>query len=966
MIGKTISHYKILEKLGGGGMGVVYKAEDTKLDRTVALKFLPPHLHLDEEAEKRFISEAKAASSFDHPNICTIHDIDKTDDDPTTAGRQLFIVMACYEGETLKKKIEKEPIKIEGAIDIVSQVAEGLKKAHKKGIVHRDIKPANIFITNDGIAKILDFGLAKISSQAQITTMGTTMGTVGYMSPEQTKGEEVDHRTDIWSLGVVLYQMLSGSLPFKGDYEQAIIYSILNEEQEHITGLKGGVPSELERIINKCLQKDPSSRYQHVDELLVDLHQINKESDTKEMLSGTGINPGYQKTRKRSFLISGITAFVILLLIAGYFFIWNEPESTERIPIAVIDFVNQTNEPELDGLSGMLITALEQSHKLAVVTRSRMFDILDQMGKKDIERIDESLGRQISQRENISAMVVASIRKFGKLYTIDLKVVDPNKNVYLFTAKEEAEGQESIPSMLDNLSEKTRVGLKERVTQVKENSQNVASVTTTNLEAYQHFFQGEQLINQVKFDEAIEEFNKAVNLDSSFAQAYYRLAYAESWENDNEVLQKIHLEHALKFINRMPEKERYLVRAQYAIAEDDYKAGIIILKEMEKIYPDDKEMNYNIGDWSYHLNDYATAVAYFERTLQIDPNHQRGLQHLTWTYRDMENYDKMLATAKRYAAVSGSGEAYQLLGDAYTQLDQFEQGLKALLQARDLFPDNYRITGSIANLYAYQEKYAKAETELKKLVEEKQSLKIRSYGYGRLSELYSYQGKYRKALDMLDNRIEILKQLKDKELSAINQIFKGFHFIYGWNDAKKAWQEVEKTIPHQKKSTNNYFWGSVNLAQVYNGDYTKAINLSKTLSPHWWQQIIQSLIFSIKLNQEKAEIFADSVIQTGDGYPIMFVLYPLAECHYEKGQFNKALESLIKMQNIYNSVWIRGIYYPKSFYLMGKIYEKKGDINLAIKNYKKFLNLWKDADEDLPDLIDAKSRYSKLTELVSK
>jgi len=960
MIGKTISHYKIIEKLGGGGMGVVYKAQDTKLDRTVALKFLPPHMLSDKEAEQRFISEAKAASSFDHPNICTIYEIDKTDDN------QLFIAMACYEGETLKKKIEKGPFKIEEAIDIASQVAEGLKRAHKKEIVHRDIKPANIFITNNGIVKILDFGLAKVSSQAQITTMGTTMGTIAYMSPEQTKGDQVDHRTDIWSFGVVLYEMLTGELPFKGDYDQAITYSILNEEQKPITGLRTGVPVELERINNKCLQKDPSFRYQQVDELLVDLRQIKKESDTKELLSGTGIKRGYQKTKKRSVLITGIAVFVILLLIAGYFFIESEPESTERIPITVADFINQTNEPELDGLSGMLITALEQSRKLAVVTRSRMFDILDQMGKKDIERIDESLGRQICQHANISAMVVASIRKFGKLYTIDLKVVDPNKNEYLFTAKEEAEDQESIPSMLDKLSEKTRIGLKERVTQVKESSQNIASVTTNNLEAYQHFFQGKQFIDQLKFDDAKEEFKKVISLDSTFGSAYYRLAYAESWQNESEVIQRSHLERALKFINRIPERERYLVRAVYANLDNNYEAGIAILKKMEKIYPDDKEMNYNIGDWSYHLNDYPTAVTYLEKTLQIDPNHQRGLQHLTWTYRDMEIYDKMLATAKRYVAVSGSGEAYQLLGDAYSQLDQFEQGLKALLQARDLFPDNYRITVSIAYLYAYQNEYAKAETELKKLIEKNQSFKAKVYGYLQLSNFYPYQGKYRKALQTIDKRIELLKQEKDTLRIAIEQIFGGFKFVYGWHDTEKAWKEVEKTISVQKTSTHNYFWGSVNLAQVYHGDYTEAISLAKSLSPKWWQQIIQSVIYSLKRDEKKAEIFADSVIQTGDGFPMMFVLYPLAECHYEKGQFSKALESLNRMQNIYSPVWIRGIYYPKSFYLMGKIYEKKGDRDLAIKNYEEFLNLWKEADQDLPDLIDAKARYAKIKDLVSK
>ena len=457
-------------------------------------------------------------------------------------------------------------------------------------------------------------------------------------------------------------------------------------------------------------------------------------------------------------------------------------------------------------------------------------------------------------------------------------MVDPDKDEYLFTAKEEAEGQESIPSMLDRLSEKTRIGLKERITQVNETSLNIASVTTTNLEAYQHFFQGEQLINQLKFDEAIEEFKKAVALDSSFAQAYYRLAYAESWENDNEVIQRSHLESALKFINQMPERERYLVRAQYELTEKDYQAGIVILKEMEQIYPDDKEMNYNIGDWSYHLYDYTTAVTYLEKTLQIDPSHQRALQHLIWAYRDMENYDKMLKTAKRYVAVSGSGESYQLLSDAYTNVGEWNQGIKSLLQARDLFPENYRITGSIANLYAYQNEYAKAEAELKKLVENNQPAEVKKYGYNKLSNIYHYQGKYRKSLKMIDKRIELLKQENDTVRIAINQIFRGFNFIYGWNDPKKAWKEVEKTIPVQNKSTNNYFWGSVNLAQVYRGDYTEAINLAKTLSPKWWQQIIQSLIFSLKRDEIKAEIFADSVMQTGDGFPMMFVLYPLAEC----------------------------------------------------------------------------------------
>jgi len=254
-------------------MGVVYKAEDTKLKRTVALKFLPSKWTLDPGAKARFMQEAQAASSLDHNNICTIYEIGETDDG------QLFIAMACYEGETLQKKIERGPLKVEEAIDIFTQIAQGLNKAHSKKIVHRDIKPANVIVTTDGVAKILDFGLAKLSGRTKLTKEGTTVGTIAYLSPEQARAEEVDHRTDIWSLGVTVYEMITGQLPFKGDYEQAVVYSIINKNPEPPTALRTGVPMELERIINKATAKNPNERYQHADEILADLNRLKSETE---------------------------------------------------------------------------------------------------------------------------------------------------------------------------------------------------------------------------------------------------------------------------------------------------------------------------------------------------------------------------------------------------------------------------------------------------------------------------------------------------------------------------------------------------------------------------------------------------------------------------------------------------------------------------------------------------------------
>lgn len=282
MIGKTVGHYEIIEKIGEGGMGVVYRAEDTRLKRTVALKFLPQDLTRSAEARERFIHEAQAASALDHPNICTIYEIDETDEG------QVYIVMGLYEGQTLREKISERPLKLEDAIDITSQIAQGLAKAHEQKIIHRDIKPANIFITNEGQVKVLDFGVAKLAGSTKLTLTGTTLGTVSYMAPEQAKGDEADHKADIWSLGILMYEMLTGQQPFRGEHEQAIIYSILNEEPEPITSLRTGIPIDLEWIVQKALRKDPKQRYQHIDEIPVDLGAVSaRDVSTSGIQAGT-------------------------------------------------------------------------------------------------------------------------------------------------------------------------------------------------------------------------------------------------------------------------------------------------------------------------------------------------------------------------------------------------------------------------------------------------------------------------------------------------------------------------------------------------------------------------------------------------------------------------------------------------------------------------------------------------------
>jgi serine/threonine protein kinase len=334
MIGQTISHYKILEKLGEGGMGVVYKAEDTKLKRLVALKFLPPGFTKEPAAKERFLTEAQAAAALNHSNIVTVYEIDDYEDRVNSQpghrvnsqpGHRVYIAMEFVQGENLKEKIARGPLKIDEALNIAVQICEGLKEAHEQGVVHRDIKSANIMIDEKNQVKIMDFGLAKLKGQTKITKEGTTLGTAAYMSPEQARGMDVDHRTDLWSLGVVLYESITGQFPFKGEYEQAILYAIMNEGPGPVTGLRTGVPPELERIIDKTLAKDPGGRYQHADDLIVDLRKLKREPAPVS----TAAAP--KKTSKLPFIKMALAPAVLLavLIVVGvvgaYFLFKGEP-----------------------------------------------------------------------------------------------------------------------------------------------------------------------------------------------------------------------------------------------------------------------------------------------------------------------------------------------------------------------------------------------------------------------------------------------------------------------------------------------------------------------------------------------------------------------------------------------------------------------------------------------------------------
>ena len=522
LVGRKVSHYTILERLGEGGMGVVYKAEDDLLRRTVALKFLPPSLVSDAEANARFLHEAQAASALDHPNICAIHEIGRTDDGRT------FICMAFYDGETLRKKIARGPLRIGEALDIVTQIARGLERAHDRGIVHRDLKPANILITGDGTAKIVDFGLAKLSGRTVLTREGVTLGTVYYMSPEQVRGEPADRRTDIWSLGVLLYEMVVGRRPFEGENENVVSYSILNAAPEPVTALRTGVPMELEKIIDKCIEKKPDDRFQHVGEFLVDVRHAMKSADPATRKAGEF--PGPEKNRhlrKRWILFPAFTV-VTALVVFGAYRLMRAPgrvsaASMRQKSIAVLPFASISKSPDdeifADGIHDDILGQLSKIRDMRVIGRTSMVQYKDT--KKRL--------REIGKELEAGYILEGTVRHSSQKIRITAQLIEAETEGDLW-ADNYDRGFADVFAVQSEIARKIAASLRSVLSPQEESA--LETRLTLNEEAYEYYLKGNYYWDNSTTTEgnkrAAEFFQKATELDPGFAVAFACVSKANS------------------------------------------------------------------------------------------------------------------------------------------------------------------------------------------------------------------------------------------------------------------------------------------------------------------------------------------------------------------------------------------------------------------------------------------------------
>jgi serine/threonine protein kinase/Flp pilus assembly protein TadD len=655
MIGKTFSHYKILEKLGAGGMGEVYFAEDLKLERKVAIKFLPPYLTQDKEHVERFEREAKAAAALNHPNIITIYDVIETDGS-ATADRQICIVMEYVDGESLRTKLDKGKIDVDEVMKITKQICEGLSKAHQAEIIHRDIKPENILINTDGRVKILDFGLAKLKGVSKLTKETSTLGTIHYMSPEQIQGKDVDHRSDIWSLGVVLYEMLTGETPFAGDYEQAISYAILNEEPK----LVESIPSGLQNIMKRALNKNPDQRFQNLNELISECNEIQNTSNInqpdEEITSKAG-----KHINLRTSIISIIIVVAIIISYLVYYSRINDDIEQFRVKrLVVLPFENlgsSEDEYFADGITEEITSRLSLLHGLGVISRSSAIQY---------KNTDKTV-RQIGEELDIDYILEGTIRWDKSIGSKGRVIVTPQ----LISVSDDIHiWSDSYDRMLEDIFN-VQAGIAEEVIKaldikvLEPEREELYHHPTDNLEAYDLFIRARQIRQKylytepAKLDSAIQLFEQAIKIDENLVMAYVWISEIHSWlyhirfdyTENRQAKAKAFIERALEIQPDSPEAKLYKGWYYYAVFKD-YERAKELINEVKKQRPN--QSPEILAYIERRQNNWENAVLHLKEAFKLDPRTPGNALELGTTYMCIRKYEDAESWLNRYQVMEPS------------------------------------------------------------------------------------------------------------------------------------------------------------------------------------------------------------------------------------------------------------------------------------------------------------------------
>jgi serine/threonine protein kinase/Flp pilus assembly protein TadD len=991
-VGKTILHYDIIEKLGEGGIGVVYKAEDTKLRRLVALKFLSSKSLADPEEKKRFVREAQAAAVLNHANICTVHEIGQSEG-------QNFIVMEYVDGQSLDDRIKGGLLELAEAVEIAKKITAGLQAAHKKNIVHRDIKSANIILTSEGHVKITDFGLAKKKGDVTITKTGSQMGTAAYMSPEQIQGEPVDHQSDIFSFGVLLYEMLTGLRPFKGENQQATMFSILYHQPKSVREIQPDIPIELEQIIKKSLEKEKENRYQSAHEILADLMNLCVETD--DASTAQPIKKVANRPRTTRFILLDkriYTPIMGIILLLSFFWLlkillFNKDSVINPTIIAVISFENQTGEKAYDFLQkaipNLLITSLEQSPYFQVTTWERLNDLLKKSDKKDVTTIDKNTGFELCEKGGVEAIVLGSFIKAGDVFATDMKVINVKTKKLLASVSSRGRGAGSIlENQIDDLSREVSrgIGLTER--EVAATESKIAEVTTTSIDAYNYFLQGKDVYEKSYYNEAKIFLEKAIAADSTFAIAYLYLAatYASLGQSGN---QRQANEKARLYSRKATEKERLYIEAAYAwYVDGNSEKRFQILQQIAKKFPDEKRVHLLLGSTYRFRKQYDKSIEELNKVLILDNGYGKAISSLAFTYSRMGNYEKAIEYYSRFVSVSpNDASPFSAMGGLYVKMGRFDEALVKLNEALAVKSD-FGSEWRIAYIYALKEDYKSSIKWINQYINMMKSPGKKAQGYT-WRGLYNYWSGDNKQSEKDMNKALALTKLSGNDYGAsTKEMLKGWIYFHKGNFElsrkyfKKYYNFVQKYRHLIDKFASIINLGFVDVAtgQIDSAiaRLNKAITLSKDISEkeaYWAEQNIS--FHFLRMEILMAEGAFKKAIAIGENikpveipslrtkellvHNIPFLQDILARAYIQNGNFDKAITEYEQLITLDPNSRDRRLIHPKYHYRLAILYEQKGWPGKAIEEYEKFLEIWKHADADLPELIEAKKRLGNLS-----